>query len=241
MAFEATEFSRRTREGVAALLDTVLAARREPERLGYLAAGELTVWAHLFEWPRLHAWLKPSLLPLLAGTVVRSDAPGAEKTSLLLGLAGGLLGDIGKTRTPLRATVPGYLGVAGQHLAYSHTLWSRGARPSAGNAALRGAVWAAGIGLAAWRNPQLVPAATIAGAAVSATSTLADDRALQDGSVPRAGLGHGANLVLVSEGLTLLRAAVPAKDGFLSRLVDVGTATTSVIGHALLVDGLTRR
>ncbi|AGF71366.1 lysoplasmalogenase family protein [Corynebacterium halotolerans] len=241
MASVAEEAVRRTRLGVEALAGSVLAARSEPERLGYLAAGELTVWAKLFGWRRLHSALKPTLLPLLAGTVLRADAAAGEKATLLAGLTAGWLGDVEKTRTPARASVPGFAGVAGQHAAYSRALLGRGARASGSGAVLRGAVWAAGVGLSARKRRQLVPAVTIAGAAVTVTSTLADDRDLQDGSTARQGLGHGANLVLVSEGLTLLRSAVFTKDNALGRVIDAGTAATSFFGHLLLVDGLARK
>lgn len=238
MAADTAEFIRRTEEGLDALLESVLAVRREPERLAYLAAGELTVWARLFGWRRVHRALEPALLPLLAGTVLRADAATGEKATLLTGLAAGWLGDVEKLRTPDRPTSKGFLGVTGQHVAYSSLLRRRGARPK--GALLRGAVWAAGIGLAAWKRPQLVPAALLAGAGVSVASALADDPALRKGPVSRKGIGHGANLVLVSEGLTLLRAAVLPEDNRLGRLVDAGTATTSVLGHLLLVDGLMR-
>ncbi len=241
MALEVQELIRRTRQGGDALLESVLAARNEPERIGYLAAGELSMWARIFGWQRLHGVLKPTLLPLLAGTVARSDSPTGEKVILLVGLAAGWLGGVEKTRTPDTATTAGLSGVAGQHLVYSRILHEHGARASLPGASLRAGVWVAGIGLAAWKRRQLAPAATVAGAAVAATSALANDPALRKGSVASQGLGHGANLVLVSEGLTLLRAAVLTKNNLFGRLIEAGTAATATIGHMLLVDGLVRR
>lgn len=240
MTLSVQDLLHRTRAGVAALTESALAARSEPERLGYLAVGELALWARLFNWRRIYPVLRPSLLPLLAGTVLRSGVPGGERVSLLAGLTAGLIGDVEKSRTPDRPSTLGMLGVTGHHLAYSGLLRGRGARVSTAGAALRGVVWAAGIGLAVRQDRQLVPAAVIAGAAVSLSSTLADDPALRSGATARSGLGHGANLVLAAEGLTLLRAALLGRDDLPGRLVDAGVLTATVIGHLLLVDGLVR-
>jgi len=75
---------------------------------------------------------------------------------------------------------------------------------------------------------------------VAATSTLGDDRTLQDGTVVRQGLGHGGNLLLAAEGIALLRETVLTGDSLGHRALDAGMRASHVIGNMLIVDGLTR-
>lgn len=227
----------RTCEGIDALSDSLRAALKEPERFSYLATGELVAWARLFGWDNLHRTLAPTLHPQLAGTIVRTN----RDPVLLVSMAGGLAGSVAKVRPVDKTPVVGIIGVVANHAAYSAALIARGARPSPARVGLRVAAWATGVGLATWKKKPLIAPAVIAGVFVSATSTLADDRVLQDGSTPAKGLGHGGNLMLAAEGLSLLRETVLTGDSFGHRLIDVAMTATSVTGHMLMVDGLVRR
>ena len=55
------------------------------------------------------------------------------------------------------------------------------------------------------------------------------------------GLGHGGNLLLVSEGIALFRETILTGDALPYRVLDAGMVATNVIGNMLMVDGLTRR
>lgn len=227
----------RTREGIDALGDCLRIALKEPERFSYVATGELAAWARIFGWEKLHRALAPTLHPQLAGAILRTN----RDPVLLIGMAGGLAGAVAKVQAVNKTPVAGIVGVVANHAAYSAALVDRGARPSPMRVGLRVVAWATGVGLATWKKKPLIAPAIIAGVAVCATSTLADDRVLQDGSTPAKGLGHSGNLMLVSEGLSLFRETILTGDSFGHRLIDVAMTATSVTGHMLMVDGLTRR
>lgn len=231
-----TELATRTREGVDALWASLTASFEEPERIAYLAAGELSIWARLLGWEKVSAVAIPLIMPPLAGTAARHD----PSPVLLAGLAGGWVGDLAKLRKPDHTPVLGMFGIAAQHAAYSAKLYDAGARPSAARVGLRAAAWATGLGLALRRKRSLIAPSALAGVFVAATSALADDRNLQDGSVARQGLGHGGNLLILGEGIALLRETVLTGDSFGHRVLDAGMRASHVIGNMLLVDGLTR-
>lgn len=230
------ELVSRTREGVDALQASLTASFQEPERLAYLVVGEVSIWSRLFGWGRTNAVSSTVTLPPLAATALRHD----PSPVLLAGLAGGLVGDVAKLRAPDTTPVMGMFGIAAQHAAYSAKLYDRGARPSSARAGLRAAAWAAGVGLAAWRKPSLLAPTAFAGLFVSATSTLADDRGIQDGRTVRKGLGHGGNLLFAAEGVTLLRETLLTGDSLGHRALDAGARAAQVIGNMLIVDGLAR-
>lgn len=226
----------RTREGVDALLASVSAAFDKPERIVYLTAAEVSIWSRLFGWEKADTVATALTPPPLAFGVVRHDASPV----LLAGLAGGLVGELAKLRSPERTPLTGMFGVAAQHAAFAAKLYDRGARPSGMRAGLRAAAWATGVGLAVWKKKSLIAPTALAGAFVSATSTLADDRGLQDGSTARMGLGHGANLIFAAEGITLLRETLLTGDTLALRALDAGGRAATVIGTMLVVDGITR-
>lgn len=240
MTFPATshvnELVTRTLEGVDALQASLTASFEEPERVAYLATGELSIWSRLFAWRRANVVSSTVTMPPLAATVLRHD----PSPVLLAGMAGGLVGDVAKLRAPDRTPVMGMFGIAAQHAAYAAKLYDRGARPSAARAGIRAAAWAAGVGLAAWRKPSLLAPTAFAGLFVSVTSTLADDRGIQDGRTVRKGLGHGGNLLFAAEGVTLLRETLLTGDSLGHRALDAGARAAQVIGNMLIVDGLAR-
>ncbi|QGU03607.1 YhhN-like protein [Corynebacterium comes] len=226
-----------TRDGVDALLASVNISRQEPERLAYLGLGELVAWSQVFRWRKVRNTATPFLHPLLAATILRTN----REPVLLAGMAGGLMGNVVKLKRPDQTPVLGMFGIAANHAAYSSALIAHGARPSTVRVGLRTAAWVTGIGLAVWKKKQLIAPAVVAGVFVSATSALADDPALRDGSTPAKGLGHAGNLLLVSEGIALLRETVLTGDTLGHRILDAKMTVAAVIGHALMVDGLTRR
>lgn len=226
-----------TRDGVEALAASFDVVRREPERLAYFGAGELLAWSRVFRWEKARTAVTPFIHPLLAATILRTN----REPVLLAGMGGGLAGNLAKLKRPDRTPVLGMFGIAANHAAYSSALVAHGARPSPVRVSLRAAAWATGVGLAVWKKKQLIAPAIVAGAFVSATSALADDPALQDGSTPAKGLGHAGNLLLLSEGIALLRETVLTGDSLPYRMLDAKMALTAAIGHVLMVDGLTRR
>lgn len=226
-----------TRDGVDALLASVNVSFQEPERLAYFSLGELVAWSQVFRWPRVRKMVTPVIHPLLAATILRTN----REPVLLAGMAGGLVGNLVKLKRPTKTPVLGMFGLAANHAAYSAALVAHGARPSPLRAGLRTAAWTTGVGLAVWKKKQLVAPAVLAGVFVSATSTLAGDPALQDGSTPAKGLGHAGNLLLAAEGIALLRETVVTGDTLGCRLLDATMTAAGVIGHALMVDGLTRK
>ena len=231
-----TELVSRTREGVEALRDSLVASFQEPERIVFLAAGEVSVWSRLFGWTRANAVSTVLGMPPLAATALRHD----PSPVLLAGMAGGLVGDVAKLRAPERTPVAGMFGVAAQHAAFSAKLYDRGARPSPTRVGLRAAAWGAGVGLAAWKKRSLLAPTAFAGLFVAATSALGDDRGIQDGTVVRQGLGHGGNLVFAAEGITLLRETLLTGDSLGHRALDAGARAAQLIGTMLIMDGLTR-
>lgn len=89
-----TTFSNRAAAGAQALSAAMKRGLREPERAAYLAAAETTIWASLFSCRGVKQVVKPMLLPSLSGRVLRSGASESERAVGLMGLAGGLFGDV---------------------------------------------------------------------------------------------------------------------------------------------------
>lgn len=226
-----------TRDGVDALLASVRISFEEPERLAYLSLGELVAWSQVFRWRKVRTTLTPFLHPLIAATILRTN----REPVLLAGMGGGLVGNLAKSKHPDTTPVLGMFGIAANHAAYSAALVSHGAHPSPVRVGLRAAAWATGIGLAAWKKKELIAPTIVAGVFVSATSALADDPALQDGSTHAKGLGHAGNLMFLSEGIALLRETVLTGDSVGHRILDAKMTVAGVIGHMLMVDGLARR
>lgn len=230
-------FGERSTAVAAALADAVRRVRREPERAAFLAAVEANIWSSLCGWRRVKKWVKPALLPTLAGRVLRSRAAAGEKTVGLLGLAGGLAGDVVLLQ-PHRLP-QGVAGFAVNHAAYCWLMWRRGARPSPGRVIARAVPLAAALGLAARRDRGMLPVVAGYGAILVATSTLADDRALvRESAAPTLGLGPGGNLFLISDALLFSREMLAAADSRPARLADAGVMGTYAIAQLLLVDGL---
>lgn len=237
MAGTLEHFINRSAEGAQALSAAMKRGLKEPERAVYLAAAETNIWASLFGWRKLKQVVKPVLLPSLAGRMLRSGASQSERAAGLIGLAGGLAGDVVLLRSD--RLPQGAAGFAVNHAAYCWLLWQRGARPSLGRAAVRALPLAGAIGLARWRKRELLPVVAGYGTLLAAVSTLADDRVLtHSGDTPALGLGHGGNLFLVSDALLFGREVLTTAGTWPARLADAGVMGTYTIAQLLLVDGL---
>lgn len=211
-------------------------ATREPERLGYLLAAGLSSGAPLAGAVRLKKLSKPTLLPLLAGGVLRSPAPAGEKTVALVGLAGGWVGDVVLLRPG--AIPQGAVGFGINHLAYLRLLWQRGARPSVARVLTRALPLAAAVGLVARRQPGLLPVAVGYGGLLAAVSVLGDDPHLRESGTPELGLGHGGNLFLISDALLISRELLLREGSWAAKVAEAGVMGTYTTAQLLLVDGL---
>ena len=169
-----------------------------------------------------------SARPQLLASVREEPAVGA-------GVLAAAIGQVEKVRTLTRPSVHGVAAVTANHAAYAWSLYRRGARNDALGWGLRAAVWGAGV--AATRTQPTTAAVAVGGAAVLATSALAGDPALRTDAGK--GMSHGANLLVAAEGLTALRAALQQRKRKV-RLVRAAEAGTLILGHLLLIDGLSR-
>ena len=158
-----------------------------------------------------------------------------EEPAVDTAVLAGVLAQVEKTRRLTRSSVLGVAAVAASHAAYAWSLYRRGARNDALGWGLRAAAWGAGV--ASTRSQPTSAAVAVGGAAVLATSALAGDPALRTDAGK--GMSHGANLLVAAEGLTALRAALQQRKRKV-RLVRAAEAGTLILGHLLLIDGLSR-
>ncbi|MCG7461226.1 hypothetical protein [Corynebacterium tuberculostearicum] len=158
-----------------------------------------------------------------------------EEPAVDTAVLAGVLAQVEKTRRLTRPSVLGVAAVAASHAAYAWSLYRRGARNDALGWGLRAAAWGAGV--ASTRSQPTSAAVAVGGAAVLATSALAGDPALRTDAGK--GMSHGANLLVAAEGLTALRAALQQRKRKV-RLVRAAEAGTLILGHLLLIDGLSR-
>ena len=158
-----------------------------------------------------------------------------EEPAVDTAVLAGVLAQVEKTRRLTRSSVLGVAAVAASHAAYAWSLYRRGARNDALGWGLRAAAWGAGV--ASTRSQPTSAAVAVGGAAVLATSALAGDPALRTDAGK--GMSHGANLLVAAEGLTALRAALQQRKRKV-RLVGAHDAGTLILGHLLLIDGLSR-
>ncbi|WP_084210394.1 lysoplasmalogenase family protein [Corynebacterium sphenisci] len=232
----------------------VARAGREPERAGYLAAHATCVASSALGLERPRRVSKTLLMPLLAGSVLRRrrriGAPGAG--ALLTGLGLAWAGDL--VLLPERPDLNrGAVPFAGAHALHQWLMHRAGARHAPARALPRALAWAGAAALVARRAPALLPAALGYGAVLAASSALGDDRALLAGAGPadlaatplpradaRHGIGAGANLFLLSDGLLLARAALADPGSAAARLLDAAVMDTYATAQLLLVDGLAR-
>ncbi|MCG7442068.1 hypothetical protein [Corynebacterium sp. ACRPQ] len=158
-----------------------------------------------------------------------------EEPAVGAGVVAGAIGQVEKVRRLTRPSALGVAAVTANHAAYAWSLYRRGARNDALGWGLRAAAWGAGV--ASTRSQPTSAAVAVGGAAVLATSALAGDPALRTDAGK--GMSHGANLLVAAEGLTALRAALQQRKRKV-RLVRAAEAGTLILGHLLLIDGLSR-
>ncbi|ECQ5354113.1 hypothetical protein QP943_06125 [Corynebacterium kefirresidentii] len=169
-----------------------------------------------------------SAQPQLIASVREDPAVGA-------GILAGVIAQVEKARTLTRPSALGVAALTANHAAYAWSLYRRGARNDALGWGLRAAAWGAGV--AATRSQPTSAAVAVGGAAVLATSALAGDPVLRTDAGK--GMSHGANVLVAAEALTALRAALKQRK-HKARLVCTAETGALVIGHLLLIDGLSR-
>ena len=169
-----------------------------------------------------------SAQPQLIASVREAPAVGA-------GILAGVIAQVEKARTLTRPSALGVAALTANHAAYAWSLYRRGARNDALGWGLRAAAWGAGV--AATRSQPTSAAVAVGGAAVLATSALAGDPVLRTDAGK--GMSHGANVLVAAEALTALRAALKQRK-HKARLVCTAETGALVIGHLLLIDGLSR-
>lgn len=248
-------FVRRTGEGLGALVGIASASadtRRAPERAGYIAASAVNVVSSAFGWETPRRVSKTVLMPLLAANVWRRrhETSRFTTTTLLIGLAGGWLGDL--ILMPNKPNLNrGSVPFAVNQVAYHVLLWRAGARISALRAAIRFPLWAGSVPLVGAVKPEALPAAVGYGPLLAVTSALADDPVLLEGAgavgtdeqtgLPIAdaayGLGHGGNLFLVSDTLLMARKMF-AEEGVVGKLLNAAVMDTYTVAQLFLVEGL---
>lgn len=251
---------RRTNEGAGALLKIMSESfsakglKSQPERAAYYSAAAVNVVSSALGWEKPRRAAKSVLMPLLAVNVYRRrhETSKFTTTALLIGLAGGWIGDL--VLMPKKPNLNlGSIPFAVNHLAYEVLLWRAGARFNALRTAIRYPLWAGSAGLVALTKPEVLPAAVGYGFLLSTTSLLADDSSLIDDSegvtvkangMPIAdesyGLGHGGNLFLISDMLLMLRKMI-GDEGVLANILDAGVMDTYTVAQWLLVEGLLAR
>lgn len=225
----------RSTQGAQALFAAAAKAIHEPERAAYLVAAGSNITASFFGWKSWKKITKPALMPLLAGRVLRSDAP--DNALGVVGLAGGWAGDLALLKPD---NIPaGATGFALNHAAYVYLLTARGARPNPGRVAIRAVPLGAATALAAWKAPKLLPVVLCYGGVLVATSTLADDSVLIDPATPASyGLGHGGNLFLISDVVLFARDILLEEGTVASHVADAIVMGTYTVAQLLLIDGL---
>ncbi|MEX3528287.1 lysoplasmalogenase [Corynebacterium xerosis] len=246
---------RRTFEGAGALISAVSRSTREPERAAYVGAATVNVVSSALGAEKVRKASKTLLMPLLAASVVRRrhETRPAVTAGLLIGLAGGWLGDL--VLMPRKNDLnKGAAAFAVNQIAYIKMLHDAGARPNRFRSLARYPLWAASTAGAAFTRPDLLPAAAGYGLLLTTTSMLGDDPVLESAGAagparpvgaagelaegdPRYGIGHGGNLFLVSDALLMLRALV-GEEGVVGKLLDAGVMDTYTAAQLLLVDGI---
>ena len=246
---------RRTFEGAGALISSVSRSTREPERAAYVGAATVNVVSSALGAEKVRKASKTLLMPLLAASVVRRrhETKPAVTAGLLIGLAGGWLGDL--VLMPRKNDLnKGAAAFAVNQIAYIKMLHDAGARPNRFRSLARYPLWAASTAGAAFTRPDLLPAAAGYGLLLTTTSMLGDDPVLESAGAagparpvgaagelaegdPRYGIGHGGNLFLVSDALLMLRALV-GEEGVVGKLLDAGVMDTYTAAQLLLVDGI---
>lgn len=246
---------RRTFEGAGAMISAVSRSTREPERAAYVGAATVNVVSSALGAEKVRKASKTLLMPLLAASVVRRrhETKPAVTAGLLIGLAGGWLGDL--VLMPRKNDLnKGAAAFAVNQIAYIKMLHDAGARPNRFRSLARYPLWAASTAGAAFTRPDLLPAAAGYGLLLTTTSMLGDDPVLESAGAagparpvgaagelaegdPRYGIGHGGNLFLVSDALLMLRALV-GEEGVVGKLLDAGVMDTYTAAQLLLVDGI---
>ncbi|AWB81104.1 hypothetical protein C3B44_01065 [Corynebacterium yudongzhengii] len=235
-------FVDRTHDGLEALLAALKKSTSEPERGAFLIAHDVAFAARVFGWQRLLAVAEPTALPLLSGAILRSHRPMVQKTAVTGGVIAGMISQLQRSAHPDRAGAPAILAAIAQYGAYGYAIKDAfRARVRPAGLGTRLGIVAAGVGLAAWKNPKVALASGLGGVAAAITTEFADDPRIRQGNTPAKGVGHGANLLFASEAATLLRATVSrGSRGFGARTLGAVAFSLNALGQMLVVDGIAR-
>lgn len=235
------DFVKRTNEGVDATVVAFKRALKEPERLAFFALHDLGYAARIFNWQRVLKVAEPALLPMLAGSICRSDRPLREKVPAAEALAAATIAGLGKSRHPQDPTVGAVLADTLEHASYARALNQRFRTTLDRDGIIgRAAIVGAGALIAAVKNKKAVVPSLLGGAALVAATQKAQDPKLRRQGVTGRGIGHGANMILVSEALTLIRATKNRRT-LGTRVLEATAASLAALGQMLLIDGLMRR
>lgn len=236
------KFLTRTTGGIEAFLASLKVAAEEPERAGFFIAHDVAFVARLCGWQRVLTVTEPLILPMLAGSVLRSERTGGKKVGISTALAVGTANQLAKTESPEHATAAATAAKIAQYGAYGLAVrgtFGSGLRPL--GFAARAGLTSAGVVLAAWKNPKVAWVTALGGAAMSWATELADDPKIRDGNSHAEGVGHGANLMVAGEALTLIRATLlKGRTGFGVRATEAAAGSLSALGQMLIVDGVAR-
>lgn len=201
---------RRTLRGAEALGESLGKVRTDPARAAWLALAGAAC----------------------AGPVARLAEPAARLLAAPWNPAAAVA-SFEQQRVPRHPSPVGIGAVVLSQATYGARLRAMGARPSWPVALACAAVTAGGV--LHTRATPLAPAAVLGGAALTATTALANDPALRRGVPGLEGISHGANITFVAEGLRVL--ANSSSGGPLLRAL---TSATASVGQLLLADGLRR-
>ncbi|WP_394282316.1 hypothetical protein [Corynebacterium sp.] len=234
------QFFQRTAQGMEALNHSIRKALSRPERIAFLTVGEIACWLRVLNKDTASRIFEPAILPLLAGEALRSSLSKDQKTALTGATLSGGVAAYEQVRVPTKSSGLGVAAVVGQHAGFITRLADKRAAVSARGAAVGGAIVAAGVGLAAWKNRALVPAVALGGTSAVATAALADDERFRRHTTAEGGISHGANLMLAGEGLRLVRNTVlkDKKHNFWIGMLEGLTLGATSVGAMLLVDGV---
>lgn len=242
MPLSLDEFLDRTSGGIEAFVASLQVATREPERIGFFVAHDVAFAARLFGWRKALTVAEPLILPMLTGTVLRSERADAKKFGLSAALAVGTANQKAKTDSPEHADAVAVAAKIAQYAAYGLAVrgtFDATVRPV--GLAARAGLTSAGVVLAAIKNPKVAWASALGGATMSWATEVADDPKIRDGNTHAQGIGHGANLMVAGETLSLIRATLlKGRNGFGARATEAVAMSLSSLGQMLIVDGVAR-
>lgn len=225
-----------TEAGIEAFTEAATKAADRPERATYLVSAAANT-------------LGMGLGRLAAAPTLALDAwrhrgeTGADDTTAAATATAVTAGGLAQREQAKRPHKPllGTLAITAQYGVYAWLLKRRGATLRRETLAPRATAWGVGVALAGLGARQLVLPVLVGGAAMTATSALANDKAIDDGSLSMKGIGHAGNLAMVAQGVALLRQSVFTVGGPLGWGVDSAGRGADAVAQLLFVEALNRK